>query len=137
MPDHLEFVVRPSQSPAIRPGIPTQIFQTPKVPDNTPITWGSAGQSVFDLHAHSQATVPTPEFPETKRTYDVVRVYNPDDRTQFVDTEEMTEYQGRNKITADRIVLRFTKNKNTSNTEIQQSGLTRKNPDNPDPDEKN
>lgn len=131
MPDHLEFVVRPSQSPAIRPGTPTQIFQTAKVPQNTPITWGNAGQSVFDLHAHSQATVPKPEWPETSRKYDVVRVYNPDDKEQYVDTEQMTEYQGRNTISKERIVLRFAKTQATENTKIMQRGLSRNNPDNP------
>jgi hypothetical protein len=132
MPNHLEYVVRPSMDKAIRPGTPTQIFETPKVPDNEPILWGGSGDSVFDLQAHAQQELPMPEFPETKRTYDVVRVYNPDDREQFVDTEQMTEYQGRNKISKDRIVLRFTKNQNTANTEVRQRGLTRNNPDNPD-----
>jgi hypothetical protein len=135
MPDHLEFVVRPSQAPNIRPGVPTQIFQSPKPIDNEPKVWGNAGQSVFDLHAHSQAEVKPPEFPETKRTYDVVRVYNPDDNSQYIDTEEMTEYQGRNQISADRITLRFAKTQNTENVKVQQRGLTRKNPDNPDPDD--
>lgn len=136
MPDHLEFVVRPNQAPSIRPGTPTQIFQTPKIPDNPPKVWGNAGNSVFDLHAHTQQELPMPEFPETKRKYDVVRVYNPDDHEQYIDTEQMSEYQGRNKISADRIVLRFSKAQNTEHTKVMQRGLTRKNPDNPDPDEK-
>jgi hypothetical protein len=129
MPDHLEFVVRPSQSPAIRPGVPTQIFKTPKVPQNEPITWGNSGQSVFDLHAHTQAEIPKPLWPETDRKYDVVRVYNPDDHEQYVDTEQMTEYQGRNTISKDRIVLRFAKTQETADTKVMQRGLSRKNPD--------
>ena len=133
MPDHLEFVVRPSQSPAIRPGVPTQILKTPKVPKNEPIQWGNSGQSVFDLHAHNQQETPKPEYPETQRKYDVVRVYNPDDHDQYVDTEQMTEYQGRNKISGDRIVLRFADTQNTANAKVQQRGLIRKNPNNPDP----
>jgi len=136
MPDHLEFVVRPSQSPAIRPGVPTQIFQTPKIPDNPPKVWGNAGTSVFDLHAHTQQELPKPEFPETKRRYDVVRVYNPDDHDQYIDTEQMSEYQGRNKISAERIVLRFAKAQSTEHTKVMQRGLVRKNPDNPDPEDK-
>lgn len=132
MPDHLEYVVRPSQAPSIRPGHPSQLLVAAAVPQNTPQQWGSSGDSVFDLHAHSSATVPKPEFPETQRKYDVVRVYNPDDNTQYIDTEEMTEYQGRNKISKDRIVLRFADTQNTANTKVQQRGLTRKNPANPD-----
>jgi hypothetical protein len=129
MPNHLEYVVRPSEAPRIRPGTPSQIFLPSKIVENDPQVWGSSGNSVFDLHAQSSATVPKPEFPETQRTYDVVRVYNPDDRTQFIDTEQMTEYQGRNKITDDRITLRFAKNQNTSSTEVIQRGITRKQSD--------
>lgn len=132
MPDHIEYVVRPNQSPSIRPGSPSQILAPSKLIENEPQVWGSSGDSVFDLRAHTQQELPQPEFPETKRKYDVVRVYNPDDREQFVDTEVMTEYQGRNTISKDRIVLRFAKTQNTANTEVKQRGITRANPDNPD-----
>lgn len=136
MPDHLEFVVRPNESARIRPGSPSQILAPSKIIENEPQVWGSSGDSVFDLRAHTQVELKPPEFPETQRKYDVVRVYNPDDREQWIDTEVMTEYQGRNKISKDRIVLRFQKTQNTANTEVKQRGLTRKNPDNPD-DENN
>lgn len=124
MPNHLEHVVRPSQAPQIRPGTPVQIFATPKVPENNPIAWGGAGDSVFDAHAHAQQELPQPKFEES-RTYDVVRVYNPDDRTQFVDTEQMTEYQGRNKLSNDRVTFRFATNHNTENTEVISKGNRR------------
>ena len=132
MPDHLEYIVRPNESARIRPGTPTQILAQPKVVENEPQEWGSSGDSVFDLRAHTSAEIPQPEFPETKRKYDVVRVYNPDDHDQFVDTEVMTEYQGRNKISKDRIVLRFAKTQSTEHTEVKQRGLTRVNSENPD-----
>jgi hypothetical protein len=115
MPNHLEFVVRPSQSPAIRPGVPSQIFATPKIPQNTPITWGSAGDSIFDLKAHASSTVQPASWPETSRKYDVVRVYNPDD----------PEYQARNKISGDRFTMKFATNTNTENTEVISRGNTR------------
>lgn len=133
MPNHLEYVVRPSQSPNIRPGTPTQILATPKVIDNQPITWGNSGDSVFDLNASTSIELPVPKW-EEKRTYDVVRVFNPDDRTQFVDTEQMTEYQARNKpaqqssIAQDRIQLMFATNTNTENTEVISKGNTRNSP---------
>jgi hypothetical protein len=88
------------------------------------VVWGSGGSSVFDLRAHAQVELPKPKF-EEKRTYDVVRVFNPDDRSQFVDTEQMTEYQGRNKLGNDRFVMKFATNRNTENTEVIQKGLTR------------
>jgi hypothetical protein len=125
MPNHLEYVTRPSESPNIRPGHPTQILAAQKIVANNPITWGSPGNSVFDLRASSQATVPLPKF-ESQRTYDVVRVFNPDDKTQFVDTEQMTEYQGRNKIADDRISLQFATNTNTDNTQVISKGNVRK-----------
>jgi hypothetical protein len=80
---------------------------------------------VFDLQAQSKAEVPPAKF-EAERKYDVVRVYNPDDRDQFVDTEQMTEYQGRNKLSDERFVLRFAKPQNTANTEVISRGNTRK-----------
>lgn len=125
MPNHLEQVVRPSQSPQIRPGHPTQLLATPVIPENNPITWGSSGASVFDLHAQSQSEVPKPKD-EGQRTYDVVRVFNPNDKTQFVDTEQMTEYQARNQLAGDRFTMRFATNTNTENTEVIQKGLVRK-----------
>lgn len=127
MPNHLEYVVRPSQSPAIRPGSPTQIFATPKLIDNTPITWGNAGNSVFDLKASSSSEVPQPKF-EAQRTYDVVRVYNHDDHSQFVDTEQMTEYQARNKLSSDRFTMKFATNTNSPDTEVISKGNIRKQP---------
>lgn len=130
MPSHLEYVVRPSQLTNIRPGTPTQILATPKIIDNEPIVWGGSGNSIFDLNASESVDLPQAKW-EEKRTYDVVRVYNPDDRTQFVDTEQMTEYQARNKpsqqssIAADRIQLKFATNTNTDNTEVISKGNTR------------
>jgi hypothetical protein len=125
--NHLEQIVRPSQAPAIRPGPAVQIYTTPKIVENNPITWGSSGDSVFDLRAHASQTVNN-SWPESSRTYDIVRVYNPDDREQFIDTEVMTEYQGRNKISQDRIKMQFATNTNTATTEVIQRGLTRKQP---------
>lgn len=131
MPNHLEFVVRPSQSPNIRPGQPTQILATPKVIDNEPIVWGGSGDSIFDLNANESIELPAAKW-EQSRTYDVVRVFNPDDRTQFVDTEQMTEYQARNKpsqqsaIASDRFEMKFATNTNTPDTEVKETGKKRK-----------
>ena len=125
MPNHLEFVVRPSQSPNIRPGTPNQIFEPPKAGDDTPVVWGNGGQSVFDLHAHAQVELPQPKWEES-RTYDVVKVFNPDDKSQFVETEQMTEYQARNRLSPERTQLKFATNTNTENTEVVSTGNIRK-----------
>lgn len=128
MPNHLEYVVRPSQSPQIRPGSRTQLLEAPKIVQNNPQVWGSSGNSVFQLHAHTQQELPQP-MNEKQRTYDIVRVYNPDDHEQFVDTEQMTEYQGRNKISNDRITLRFANNANTEHTKVIAKNQKRKQDD--------
>ena len=125
MSNQLEQIVRPSQSPLIRPAAATQIYAIPKIPDNAPVEWGSGGDSIFELHGHAESSIDN-KWPEEKRTYDVVRVYNPDDRDQFIDTEVLTEYQGRNKISQDRIVMQFALNSNTKNTEVIERGLVRK-----------
>lgn len=118
MPNHLEFVTRPFESPRIRPGTPTQMFENPKVVTHEPITWGNGGSDVFDLRAHTQQELPQPKFEENQRTYDEIKVMNPDDHDQHVTVEAMTEYQARNQISKDRITLRFPTNTNTEDTEV-------------------
>src|SRR5687767_13337484 len=100
MPNHLEHVVRPSQSPQIRPGTPTQIFATPKVPQNAPQVWGGSGDSVFDLQASASQELPEPKN-ESQRTYDEIKVKSPDDPETFIITEQMTEYQGKSGMSAE------------------------------------
>ena len=126
MSNSLEQIVRPSQAPTIRPGPAVQIYATPKIVENEPVTWGSSGNSVFQLRASANDKVDPAKWPETDRTYDNVRVYNADDREQYIDTEVMTEYQGRNKISQDRITIRFAATKESKNVEVRERGLTRK-----------
>ena len=125
MSNQLEQIVRPSQAPAIRPGPAVQIYSTPQIVENEPIVWGSAGNSVFQLSASASGEAPEATWPETDRTYDVVKIYNQDDREQFIETEVMTEYQGRNKISQDRITLRFAETRASKNVEIVSRGNKR------------
>lgn len=125
MSNHLEQIVRPSQAPSIRPASPSQILATPKIPENEPIVWGSSGQTVFELKAHAEGSNDT-HYPETQRTYDVVKVFNKDDKDQFIETEVMTEYQGRNKNTQDKITLRYLPTQADANNEIVSKGNVRK-----------
>jgi len=124
--NQLEQIVRPSQAPSIRPGPAVQIYATPKIIENEPIVWGTPGNSVFQLRASANDEAKAATWPETDRTYDVVRVYNKDDREQYIDTEVMTEYQGRNKITQDRIQIRFAATKESKDVEVRERGLKRK-----------
>jgi hypothetical protein len=125
--NHLEQIVRPSQTLSLRPASPTQIFATPKIPVNNPVVWGSSGDSIFDLHAHSSGSSNN-KWPESERTFDVVRVFNPDDHDQFIDTEVMTEYQGRNKLSQERITMQFASQTSSPHTEVISSGNKRSAP---------
>lgn len=127
----MEKITRPSNPPiTLRPDYPDQLSKAQPEPKSNMQVWGSAGQSVFQLRAASDSTVPEAKWPETQRTYDVVRVYNPDDRSQSIDTEVMTEFQGRNKISQDRVQIRFGQTQNTANSEVISRGNVRKQPGN-------
>ena len=121
----LEQIVRPSQSPTIRPSRPISQYVPPAVEDENTISWGSAGNSIFTIRAHVAQTVNNNRNDETQRTYDTVRVTNEDDPSQYIDTEVMTEYQARNKIDDSRIVLRFAKTKPSANVQVLSSGNVR------------
>lgn len=124
----LEQIVRPYVSGPIRPAAPIGLQNAPKASDMTPHTWGSSGDNIFTLKAQLNQKIPPAKWPdssEEKRTYDVVRVKNADDPSQFVDTEVMTEYQARNKIDGSRITLRYATNTNTDTTEVISRGNVR------------
>jgi hypothetical protein len=105
--------------------------------DEAVITWGQSGDSIFNKDAvHYGALMINPpdddDKTETKRTYDVVRIENPDDSDQFIETEVMTAFEARTKIdptrtqiAPDRIKLRFGPTQPSANVTIKQSGLTR------------
>jgi hypothetical protein len=120
----VERIVRPAEVIKLRPDYPDALNKAPPPPKSNVVVWGSAGQDVFALQASASQSINN-KWPETSRTYDVVRVYNPDDRDQHIDTEVMTEYQGRNKISQDRIQIRFAETKNTANTEVISRGNSR------------
>jgi hypothetical protein len=128
-PFTMEKITRPAAPPVkLRPDYPDQLSKAQPAEKSNLVTWGSPGQSVFELRASDNSTVPEAKWPETQRTYDVVRVYNPDDRSQSIDTEVMTEFQGRNKISQDRIRIRFGQTQNTANSEVISRGNVRKQP---------
>jgi len=141
MPNHLEYIVRPAQAPSIRPGVATQTLAAPKVIVNEGKTWGGSGDSIFDLTASDQVELPKAKWEESDRTYDVVRVFNKDDRSVYIDTEQMTQYSGFNNsqksqsgidpsrtgISKDRIILRFAAAQNTDDTEVISRGNKRVN----------
>lgn len=116
---NLAKVIRPSQTPDIRPTRPAAYQAVLDEPDPQEIVWGSSGDSVFAATAHTKGFVDNNNTnEEVSRKYDVVRVKNPDDTDQHVDFEVMTEYQARNTITKDRTTLRFEKTQPTGTVQI-------------------
>lgn len=123
----LEQIVRPATVNGIRPLNFQVQRKAPKAPAANIIVWGSGGNDVFSISAHVQQDVKN-DLPadEIKRTYDQVKVMNPDDNEQHVTVEAMTEYQARNQIDKSRIILRFFKQEDTENVKVQSRGNVRK-----------
>lgn len=126
----LEQIVRPSQEGAIRPG-PISGYQAPPVvKDATVITWGTSGSNIFQLSAHASQQInnPWPKSDETHRKYDIIKVKNPDDDTQHVFVEAMTEYNARNSIDKSRTTLRYASQTSSANVEVISTGNVRRQP---------
>lgn len=116
---NLAQVIRPSQSPDIRPTRPAAYQAVLDAPADQEIVWGSAGNNIFVATAHTKGFVNNNNTnEEVSRKYDVVRVKNPADTEQHVDFEVMTEYQSRNVITKDRTTLRFEKTAASANVQV-------------------
>jgi hypothetical protein len=124
----LTSVVRPNETPDIRPALGNQLRTAAPITapvDDGSVTWGGSGNSAFQLRANAKSELP-PILEEQSRKYDKVKVKNPDDPEQYVETEVMTEYQARNKIDKSRFILRFGETKASDNVEIISKGNIRK-----------
>jgi len=123
----LERIIRPAQTAGIRPTNFAVARAAPASGEEALITWGGPGATVFELKAHiKEDTKPLDEKQETERTFDVVKIKNPDDDTQFIQTEVMTAYQARNKIDGSRIKLFYEPQQAAPNIEIVSTGNIRK-----------
>lgn len=116
-------IVRPSTAADIRPAYPSQLLSTPGIPSTIPKTWGSSGNSIFDLQAHNESQIPPAKWPEEDRKFDEVKVKSSDDPTVFVTTQVMTQFRANNPVTGK---IGFTQNfappKETENIEIVSRG---------------
>jgi len=124
----LELLVRPNQTADFRPlpGAPrlAQVGDETKN-DNVVVSWGGTGDSIFTIARPPFGFKVEDDKQETERTYDVVRVKNPDDPDQYVDTEVMTEWKARNKIDSSRTTLRFASPTSSQTTEVISRGNKR------------
>lgn len=118
----LELLIRPNQTGNIRPnyynGFKSASVDDATKNDNVVIAWGSGGDSIFTINTPNFGYKVEDDVQETERTYDTVRIKNKDDPEQYVDTKVMTEWQGRNKITNDRTILRFAPPQGDENSEV-------------------
>lgn len=85
---------------------------------NAILEWGSAGSDVFQLQASNQNEIKNEDSTEVERTYDIVRVKNPDDPEQNLDVEVATEFALRTKISESRFKVRYTPQEASENVEI-------------------
>lgn len=125
----LEQIVRPYTTGAIRPASPLGLQFPVPAKANAPTVWGSAGQNAFQLTASINLKTPPAQWPksdETQRTYDVVRVFNPDDHSSYVDTEAMTQYQALNAVDQSRITLNYARVQSSQDVQIMSTGNIRK-----------
>jgi hypothetical protein len=122
---NLEQVVRPAQTLVFRP-IASQKGSTPIFPDDVVLLWGDSGNNVFQLSQNVKQSVNNDRSDkEESRTFDVVRIKNTEDDSQFLDVEVLTGYQARNQIDKTRTKLLFSPPQGGGNVEILKRNQTR------------
>lgn len=124
MPTLAEYLSRPFKSP---PVFPPNRTSKPRPREANDVVWsfGSPGQNVFQISASNRSDITDHDRTEVRRTYDTIRVKNPDDNSQHVDVEVLTEYQARNRIDEKRYKVRFTPQEESSNIEIMKKNNVR------------
>lgn len=92
--------------------------------DDSTIVWGKAGASPFQLQANSALEEIT-ERTEVQRTYDVVRVKDPDNEDNHIDVEVMTSYTSVDKNGGSRLKINLDRTRESQNVEILERDKTR------------
>lgn len=127
MPD-FEYISRPFAPLPVRPAGKT-FKHEPIAPGSTVFSWGSGGDDAFQLRASNQNQVDNGnDHIEISRKFDVVKVKDPNNDENFIQTEVMKEYQARNRVDDSRIKIRFKETEGGGNVEILQRNQTRTNP---------
>jgi hypothetical protein len=122
---NLEHVVRPLQSINIRPA-GRNTSEPVVAPDDVVLLFGGSGSDVFTLNQTVKDQVNNKrDDVEIQRTFDVVRIKNPDDDEQHVDVEVMTGLKARSQIDKGRTQLRFSKPESSGNIEVLRRNQTR------------
>ena len=115
----IERIIRPAQTAGIRPSNFAVARTSAATDEKAIVKWGGPGATVFELKASFQINVPpATQAHETQRTYDEIKIKNPDDPTQTLKAEVMTAYQARNQIDGSRIRMFFDSQQPSPNVEI-------------------
>lgn len=114
----------PSAKLSIHPDFNPNKYKAFLIPstENT-IVWGRAGASPFE-EVYSVA-FEVEEQREIQRTFDVVRVKDPDNEDNHVDVEVMTQWVSRSSINGQRVTLNLARQPSAANIEVMQRGQTR------------
>lgn len=111
----LELVVRPVVFPSIRPA-PPQIPVVVEEDDRVSEIIGRGGRAITLSHSRRWSSSRNNQR-ELSRTFDTVRVFNPQDEEQFVDIEVVKKLNVRNS-NGDRQTLRLCDHAAGANTQI-------------------
>lgn len=112
----LETFVRPALAPDVRP-IPTPIVRESTEPEDRIITIGGNGSAGINLNHTLSISYSRQQLQETARLYDVVRVKNQGDPTQFVDVDVTHRLKMQNEK-GDAMLVKLKKPPPASNVEI-------------------
>lgn len=88
MGDFVVRIVRPGLAPNIRPAAAPQPVKAPATEDRDLAVITGGGEGLINLaHAFSKSFSRTVHHIEQYRLVDIVRVFNPEDHSQYVDVE--------------------------------------------------
>lgn len=110
---------------AIRPDFNARKYEPAGGDIDTTVVWGKPGASPFEEYQTTQLEFKEEERTETKRTYDVVRVKDPDNEDNHVDMEVMTSYTSVSKNGASRVKINLDRVKPSQDVEILSRDNTR------------
>lgn len=110
---------------AIRPDFNARKYEPASDDIDTTVVWGKPGASPFQVDQSNSLVPGDEERTETTRTYDVVRVKDPDNEDNHVDMEVMTSYTSVSKSGASRVKINLDRVKPSQNVEILSRDNTR------------
>lgn len=119
----------PDSKNAIRPEFDASKYRTRTTDTESTFVWGKPGASPFQLTGANNVIIKDDNTFETKRTFDVVRVKDPDNADNHVDMEVVTSLQLKNKIDGKRTQINMDRVTQSDTVQILQQDQTRVTPE--------